>query len=657
MGNRTYSFMILVTGFLFSSAVSAEEMQEIVVTATSLQEGDRDPFVTVISQEDIRQSSATTIPDILNQIAGVQTRDFFGTPSRNTLDLRGHGAVSSQNTIVLVDGLQQNEMDFTGINYLSLSPDNMEKIDVIRGSAGSVLYGEGAVGGVVNIKTRKRAKEEFSGELGALAGSYGLWGSNLSLAKKLGPYSLRAYGSTRREDGYRRHNELSQEDVSLLVHHDGVSGEAFVKADMFQQTLNMPGSRTVTSSSSQFASDPRGTSTPSDFDKRKKATLSFGGTKALSDTADLKLEGGLKLLNNQALEVNANAGLNSYMSTDMISAEVKPKLERTHTVFGNESEQLVGLDLRLSTYQSDRKPSEFANPDRLYSAQQREIGLFGQETVALSNRTTLTVGTRGQFIQFFGKERIAAQTQQDENLYYALNLGLEHGISVHTTLYGRVGRGFRAVKIDERTGPTGLEFNLKPQAVVDGDFGIKGDYGSLRYQSNLFVMETHNEIRFNPTTFANENFPNIVRYGIENSGTYRVTDALKFIGSLTYINAKFVEGPNKGKQVPLVSPLLLNGAAYWNVEKHIDFSIAATYVTEKRLDNDDQNTQPKIPGYTLLDAKVQGTVDYFNWQVAVKNILNKKYFSYGTASSTTQGTYNVYPLPGITFIAGMGVKF
>ena len=82
---------------------------------------------------------------------------------------------------------------------------------------------------------------------------------------------------------------------------------------------------------------------------------------------------------------------------------------------------------------------------------------------------------------------------------------------------------------------------------------------------------------------------------------------------------------------------------------------------ERRLDNDQRNFQPQIPASGIVDLKLGGAVDGIargaRWSLGVQNLLDRDYFTYGVASSTTQGTFSAYPLPGRTFMARAGVDF
>ena len=113
---------------------------------------------TLVTSEDIKNKNYNTVEEILRDIPAInivrQGKDFI-------IDLRGQGEKAKQNVQILVDGVQMNSLDTsmaaTPIN--TISPDSIERIEVIPGG-GSVLYGSGTSGGVVNIITKKNAKNK-----------------------------------------------------------------------------------------------------------------------------------------------------------------------------------------------------------------------------------------------------------------------------------------------------------------------------------------------------------------------------------------------------------------------------------------------------------------------------------------------------------------
>jgi outer membrane cobalamin receptor len=161
------TFFLLITSFLglisISLSLSAQEkevtLETVVVTATrDVQEIRKVPAnVRVIAREQIEQFNAQSTVDLLRNEVGVMVRDFTGSGKTVSVDIRGFGETGLLNTLVLVDGTGVNEIDLSDVDWTEIPLDQIDRVEILRGP-GSVLYGDNAVGTVINIITKKPEK-------------------------------------------------------------------------------------------------------------------------------------------------------------------------------------------------------------------------------------------------------------------------------------------------------------------------------------------------------------------------------------------------------------------------------------------------------------------------------------------------------------------
>ena len=141
---------------LENSASAKQKISPMIVTGTRIESGIPGASVSIISKEDIENAPTTDLSTLLGQQSGVQMRDLFGGINgvQATVDVRGFGTVGTQNSLILIDGRRLNDIDLAAVDFGKIPLDSIERIEVIKGNAGSVLYGDGAVGGVINIITK-----------------------------------------------------------------------------------------------------------------------------------------------------------------------------------------------------------------------------------------------------------------------------------------------------------------------------------------------------------------------------------------------------------------------------------------------------------------------------------------------------------------------
>jgi outer membrane cobalamin receptor len=181
-------------------------LSEVLVTATSHEARvDAVPnAVTVITREQIDQMVAPTTIDILKNAAGVQVYNVRGPLSSSTYNrviMRGQGSNSAR-ILVLLNGLPQTASSSGDFEWSFINPRDIERIEVVRGP-GSALYGSQAMGGVINIITRKPTDEKGVSTLETTYGSMDTASLSASHSQKVGDWGFYGSGTVGGTGGYR----------------------------------------------------------------------------------------------------------------------------------------------------------------------------------------------------------------------------------------------------------------------------------------------------------------------------------------------------------------------------------------------------------------------------------------------------------------------
>jgi len=104
--------------------------------------------------------------------------------------------------------------------------------------------------------------------------------------------------------------------------------------------------------------------------------------------------------------------------------------------------------------------------------------------------------------------------------------------------------------------------------------------------------------------------------------------------------------------------LVANAGVTWKIWQNylvVDATVRAW--SERFMDNDQANTQRRIPADATMDFKLSGEYDHFFWSLSVNNVLNALYYDYAIASAFTDGRFSAYPLPGRTYMVKAGATF
>ena len=186
--------------------------------------------------------------EIIAQTPGVQLTSLFGgvNGAKTSVDLRGFGAFATSNTLVLINGRRLNDIDMAGVDFSTIPRDSIERIEITRGNSGAVLYGDNAVGGVINIVLKNGVggpPVAMRAEAGV--GSFNQRMASVSTALNSGPWSTSFYGNAIKSDGYRENNALDQRNGVGNLNYTTPDLKAFLTVTGDDQKLGFPGGRIV----------------------------------------------------------------------------------------------------------------------------------------------------------------------------------------------------------------------------------------------------------------------------------------------------------------------------------------------------------------------------------------------------------------------------
>ena len=662
------SFSILFTSIPLQLFAQEKEvtLEEVVVTATRDAEEIRKipANVTVITKEEIGQSNAQNVVDLLRNDADIQVEDYYGNGKSAVVDIRGFGETGPLNTLVLVDGRRVNEIDLSGVDWTQIPLDQVERIEIIRG-AGSVLYGDNAAGGVINIITKKPEKP-FSANAEVVGGSYGYNKESESVSGKWGPLSAILNTSHNSTYGYRENGFLRAEDVGGKVIYDLNENISFNLSGSFHQDdQGLPGALPK----AIYEVDRRATLAPDDKAKTDDWYLALGAKAKLWDFGRLEMD-----LSYRNREVNTLWESYSFIDKTNISTwGVTPRyiLEKPLWIFSNK------LTLGLDFYDSDSNVlSESSSGPNRVEVTKQSIGTYVLDELSLLKSLILSMGYRQEWVTYDLFQEIPRAKDKKNISEPAWNVSLDYLFGKKSSAWLGVKRSFRFPVSDEliQYFPT-FQVNpeMKPQTGYQYEAGVRHAFtDQIETNLTLFWIETRDEIFFNPYTYTNENFPKTRRLGIELGTKVKPLQWLTFWGNYSYIKPTLEEKPYSGNDIPgvpihkgavgadvQIGRLLIEGldlrGYLGRICDGLLFSSSANLVGSRYFISDWANQVDKLGGYYSINAKLTYTWKGLKAFVGVNNLTNQKYSEFGVVDAT--GAQFFYPSPVRNFIGGVSYTF
>ena len=633
--------------------------QEVVVTPTRRDE----PMakvpapVIVITAADISRSTARDIPEVLRSHAGIHVAEITGNRRSYRVDLRGFGETASSNTLVLVDGRRVTLPDLSGTDWLQISLDRVERIEVTKGSRGSVLYGDNATAGIINIITKDGQRGERT--VTVEGGSYATFGvaANIEGSGDLVSYSIEA--SYDESDGYRDNGDTDVRDVGgVLTIHPNPSFRLTLTGGLHADEAGLPG--VLTESALASGVPRRATFRPDEFAEVDDAYVMVTPRLTLNDTS--VVEADISLRQRDTVFFSTFAGGTFDGNTDIGTISASPRFVLTEPMGGLQNTLVTGFDFSQVT-EGVVNTTVFGGVSSLgrFSLEKRNQGFYLHDELFPHPRAGLSGGYRYDHVEYDFSPSSPASTSFDEHL---ATVGLNFNLRGNSHLYLGFSQGFRYPLLDEVFNffSNTIDAALRPQASDSYEAGIRHAFSDSALGSlNYFHVSTEDEIFFNPTGGpfgfgANENLDGRTRrHGIEVTAGGAVSD-VSVRGSYVYTHATILDGGLAGRRVPNVPRHRTTVQTVIRVGGHVTLGTDGTYVGTRLFESDYQNTLGAQDAYVIVNLKVQYEHRRFKAFVDVRNLLDQEYSEYGVLGGFP-AERAFFPSPGLNVRVGTAIGF
>ncbi len=617
--------------FVVHSTFAVDEKIETIYISATRSEGPQMPVatqITVIDAEQIRISGATTITEVLRTQAGIQIQDADGSGGRNvTVAMRGFSVTAANNTLILVDGRRLNNPSLAGPALNTVALKDIERVEIIQGSAG-VLYGDQAVGGVINVITRSAQSGEIKGSIGVEKGTDNLENYTARVNQGFSSglnYSVSA--QKRNADNFRDNNQSASTNVLGNIGFDFDAGEIFIEQQVIKDDLRLAGSLL----DSEVMVNPRNTNSPMDFSNQDTDLKRIGGS--------VELLKGWQLLGEYAdRDENTDGYFYGNFTQNMRVKNATPRVVGHIATRNGVSVLTVGYDTTQSFY----KATTFSQPDY----QQDVDGYYGQVIYPATPRVSVIGGVRHSSVEDTNKK---GNTHRSDSVN-AGEIGVNFQIDSAWRVFARSAGGFRFANADENGfALPGIDFlNVQTSQSQEGGVAWVEKTASVKY--SIYNMAIDNEITYDPIAGRNINLPTSKRQGFMFDGDVQLSEEIGLRGNYTYTNASSTSGDLNGKAVPFVAKNSANIGMIFTIAHGVVTSFDANYTGSRFRADDYDNASSKIDALTLFNFNIIWSIDDVELGIRVKNITSEKYSDY-------DGIYGQYPQPSRTYNARVSYHF
>ena len=641
--------LLIITLFIDTSAYCEDnndndipQLKEIVVTATKVEENPLDvpQNVTIITEKQIEESGAKNIADLLDKQAGLQVSDYGPEGAQKTLSIRGS---TSAQVLVLVDGVRMNNSQSGGVDLSLIPLDNIERIEIVRGGNSSI-YGADAVGGVINIITKKGEKRKLSIEV--KNGSY--------LPKKY----VKNYGSDKKEypadpldliDTQKVSFQYSGKISKLNINTTGSFTKAnnqFIFKDSnyedrkrinanllegnFYVGTHLPFKNGYLNSTNSFIYSKKGIpgslSNVSTDAKQENinylSSINYNTSKFLSDNLTFDVKTSFKYSQLKYTDPPSTNSLHKLYAVNFDTTQEMLYFDSFYLIYG--------INLEFDSIDSN----EIGNKERLFT------GVFLESPINLTESFVLQPSLRFDYYSDFGGS-------------LNFKIGAIKNLTNTTSLKSSLSKSFRAPTFNDLYWPESSFVagnpDLKPETGYSFDFGISKRNKNVKYDAFVFTRYIKNVILWQPGNdgkWRPSNYGEALYPGLEGNLNIKFLKYYNFNLDYTYLYTFVLSGSytlKDNKRLPYIPVHKLNAGFNSDWGKNL-IGFDLNYISLRYTKTANVGY---MPSHFILNAHYKHKFrNNMSLNIDIHNLFNEQY-------QMEDG----YPMPGTYIETGIKYKF
>ena len=644
MCKNLYIFTVICC-FSFALAFGGEDgneegtsitMKEIVITATrsEIEILDAPAHVTVVTAEEIKRMGAGNIAKVLSVQAGLTIRDYGPEGSLKSMSIRGS---RSEGVLVLVDGIRINDSRAGSVDLSLIPLHSIERIEIVRGGT-SALYGADAVGGVVNIITKKEADGRFTfvfennsyiprdavevfegGATEPVDANYGdLFDTQkvtLGYSHIIGGVDCITSGSfTRANNGYTWYDAEYIDGYRRRINAEALGGNIYTSVSFpaWNGRFEATGQAGFSNKGAPGPVDPAswGLSTDANqSDLLARGSFRYTTKRFFSDSLTLDMKGSYSY-----------ASL-AFENPDPVWPE--DDTHHTHALNLDAAQEMLSFDAfsllyGLNFIYNIIDSTTIGNKDRVNG------GVFVESPIYLSSRLTLTPVLRYDYYSDF-----------PDSLNFKLS-GVQ-ALSSSTSLKSSIAKSYRAPTLNDLFWPNAFGMSGNPDLVPETGYSFEIGVTTIKpsYSIDFFVYTRYmiDEIIWGPegALYRPNNIGESVYPGIELAARFKLARNLWIDSNAGFIYSYVFKDPlgkyslGDDRRAPYVPVLSIDGGIEYAGGKNF-VSLSTVYSSSQYVYNYFSGDTTIVDGYVVLNASYKRALwEGFSLSLAADNLLNTRY--------------------------------
>ncbi|EAJ7463104.1 TPA: TonB-dependent receptor [Campylobacter jejuni] len=665
--------LLLITNLNAQESNEAINLQKVVVSATGFEQDADSNLRNVISIEgkDLQNKGYGFLEQALERISGIS---FVNFGLGRNIDMRGQGDKSNIAVKVMIDGRAINVLDNShGVTPLdSINLDNVERIEIIPGG-GSVLYGSGTRGGVINIITKKQKSDAFAINLKSSAYDHGGLGGNLGIngAKQINEnlafsFDIQSFNLDGYQEGYNEKGYFINTKTYIDINDNS---DLTLGYNYFKSKNTSSGYLTK----AQAQSDPTQKGKSDNITQINRPEISLDYHYYFDDIWEFNLEA---FWQNQKINYLKDVSTMSYGSMSLPVYQNGSGFEDTLTGislknklnYANNSYFIFGYEFanhdakRTSIIHYDVNTNMSHTMTTLMNMTKQSHSIFALDSHEFNDIFSISGGARYEYSLYntnrnYTSNMIMSQrpiiktelfSTDDTNHNFAFEITPNFKYSDTGKLYIKYERGFvspspaQFVNKDKNSQKY-YSANLNPEIFDTFELGIDDFWWDFYgFNLTLFYTLSKDEISYlgNPHATGGGfwqyyNIDQTRRLGVELSLSQNFLDNnLIFRESLTYLDAKISKGVNDGMRIPYISKIKATAGLEYAWNKNFSNFIDLTYFSRAKDGGTiDENTGKMsknswIRDYFLTDIGMKYNYKKLQILTGIRNLFDKRYYTY-----------------------------